>query len=280
MMLTIPSAYISHWHPRLFTSFVFIEAAIDPYCGRGALFPWMKQTLRKRESWPSRVQAETALLKNPSFRGWDPRVMSRVLEHGIYLCKNGGIEEWRLTTPKHQEAATVLRPSIKDIDLKTGGMDDVTLEERAQVPDLDPSSWNPQGCCRPEVQNMWNLLPNVRPWVMYINGGSSPYFGDPKIREERAKLTGIGVGGSGGIKLGTVEQVVIEGGPHTIPFDANLAKVTTHAAEWIGREMKRWANGEKKRRDEWRNTPLEEKQVVAKGLLEAMEKRSPNKSKF
>ena len=44
--------------------------------------------------------------------------------------------------------------------------------------------------------------------------------------------------------------------------------------------MKRWANGEKKRRDEWRNTPLEEKQVVAKGLLEAMEKRSPNKSKF
>jgi hypothetical protein len=279
-MLTIPSAYVSHWHPRFFTSFIFIEAAIDLYCGRDGLFPWMRQTLRKRESWPSRVEAEAALLKSPSFGGWDPRVMSRMLEHGIYLYKNGGIEEWRLTTPKSQEAASVVRPSIKDINLKTGGMDDVTLEERAQVPDLDPSGWNPYGCFRPEVQNMWHLLPNVRPWVMYINGGSSPHFGDPKMTEERAKLTGTGVGGSGGTKLGTVEQVVIEGGAHTIPFDANLAKVATHAAEWIGREMKRWANGEKKRRDEWRNTPLEEKQAVAKGLLEAIERSSPNKSKI
>jgi hypothetical protein len=236
--------------------------------------------LRKRESWSSRVQAEAALLESPSFRGWDPRVMSRVLEHGIYLYKDGGIEEWRLTTPKRQEAASVVRLSIKDINLKTGGMDDVTLEERAQVPDLDPSGWNPYGCFRPEVQNMWNLLPNLRPWVMYINGGSSPYFGDPKMTKERARLTGTGVGGSGGTKLGTVEQVVIEGGAHTIPFDANLAKVATHAAEWIGREMKRWANGEKKRRDEWRNTPLEEKQAVAKGLLEAIERSSPDESKL
>jgi hypothetical protein len=202
------------------------------------------------------------------------------LEHAIYLHKEGDAEEWRLTTPNNQEAAMVVRPSIKNIDLKKSGMEDVTLEERAEVPDVDPIGWNSQGCFRPELQNMWNLLPSMRPWVIYINGGSSPYFGDPKIREERAKITGTGVGGSGGKKLGTVEQIVIEGGAHTIPFDANLGKVAGHAAEWIGKEMKRWTNGEKKRRDEWRKTPLKEKQTVAKGLVEAIERGAPRRSKI
>jgi hypothetical protein len=61
----------------------------------------------------------------------DPRVTSRVLEHAIYLHKEGGTEEWRLATPNNQEAAMVVRLTVKDVDLKKGGMDDVTLEERA-----------------------------------------------------------------------------------------------------------------------------------------------------
>ena len=255
-----------------------VEAGIDPQYGRGAIFPWMKQTLRKRDSWPTRAEAESALLKSPSFKGWDARVRCRISEHAIYLHK-GETEEWRLTTPNNQEAAMVVRPSIKDIETKKRGMDDITLEERAQVPDVDPTSWNPRGCFRPEAQNMWNLLPSLRPWVLYINGGSSPYFGDPKVREERANLTGTGVGGSGGKKLGTVEQVVIEGGAHTIPFDANLNKVADHAAEWMAREMTRWTNGEKKRRDKWRREPLEEKQTLPKALLEAMERGGGGGSK-
>jgi hypothetical protein len=127
---------------------------------------------------------------------------------------------------------------------------------------------------------MWTLLPSVRPWVLYVNGGSSPYFGDPKIREERANLIGIGVGGSGGMKLGTVEQVVIEGGAHTISFDANLGKVAVRAAEWMGREMKRWTNGEKKQREEWRKKILKEKQTLAKELMEAIEKGAFRRSKM
>ena len=127
---------------------------------------------------------------------------------------------------------------------------------------------------------MWNLLPNMRPWVLYINGGSSPYFGDSEIREERAKLTGTGVGGSGGLKLGTVEQVIIEGGAHTIPFDVNLGEVAAHAAEWMGREMERWTDGEKQRRDEWRKRPLKEKQTVSKELVKAIESGSSERSKL
>jgi hypothetical protein len=189
-------------------------------------------------------------------------------------------EEWRLTMPNNQEAATVVRPSIKNIDLKKCGMEDVTLEERAQVPYVDPTGWNTQGCFRPEVQNMWRLLPNMRPWVLYVNGGSSPYFGDPKIREERANITGTGIGGNGGMQLGTIEQVVIQGGAHTIPFDANLGKVAGHAAEWMGREMRRWTNGEKRRRDEWRKKSLKEKQTVSKGLAEGIERGSSKRPKL
>jgi hypothetical protein len=259
---------------------VFVEAGIDPYYGRNALFPWMKQALRKKDRWSSRAEAETELLKSPSYKGWDPRVKSRVLEHAIYLRKEGDTEEWRLTTPNNQEAATVVRASIKNIDLKKGGMEEINLEERAEVPDVDPTGWNTQGCFRPELQKMWNWLPNIRPWVIYINGGSSPYFGDPKIREERAKITGTGVGGSGGMKLGTVEQVVIEGGAHTIPFDAKLGEVASYAAEFIGKEMKRWTNGEKKRKDEWRKKPLNEKQAISRGLAEAIERGSSRRSKM
>ena len=82
------------------------------------------------------------------------------------------------------------------------------------------------------------------------------------------------------MKLGTVEQVVIEGGAHTIPFGAILGEVAGYAAEFIGKEMKRWINGEKKRRDEWRKTPLKEKQSVARGIMEAIERGSSRRSKM
>jgi hypothetical protein len=74
--------------------------------------------------------------------------------------------------------------------------------------------------------------------------------------------------------------VVIEGGAHTIPFDANLSEVAGYAAEFIGKEMKRRTNGDKKCTDEWRKALLKEKQSIARGIMETIERESSRRSKM
>jgi hypothetical protein len=93
---------------------------------------------------------------------------------------------------------------------------------------------------------------------LYINGSNSPFFGHPETREERARLTGIGVGGNGGMKLGAVKQVVIQKGRHTMPFDRNMNQVAEQVSDWLTSESGRWVGGAKRHREEWmkRSTAL------------------------
>jgi hypothetical protein len=267
-------------HPRLFTSLALIEAGIDPEYGKGIIFQWAKQRLRRVDSWSDRRDAEEALVKGPTFENWDPRVTSRLMEHGVYLGRDGASTQWRLSTPKHQEVALVMRLNSVNGGRVPDRMNDVTLHMREYVPDIDPHAWNPSPIYRPETKGMWDLLPCLRPWVLYVNGDSSPFFGGAKAREARARLTGTGVGGSGGMKLGTVQQVIIEGGRHTMTFDGNIRTIACHVAEWMSKEMTRWRTGENQRRAEWQAKSLQEKQRLPKELEAALEKVASPKSKL
>ena len=260
--------FLSSWHPTLFHSFVFVEPGLDPDYGRNITFPWVYRMLHRKDGWGERSEAEIKALRAQGADAWTEEAKERMRRYGVFQPggKNG---DWALTVAKDQVACLAFRLNPGMIGMGPGGLDEVTLAQRELVPDSNPDDLHKGIFYRPELQLGWDLLPGMRPWVLYVNGGASPHFGDPKVREERAQKTGTGVGGNGGMKLGAVKQVVIEDGEHTLPFDRSLDELASHVSEWLVRESQRWSDGPKKRRGEWQNGKTE-KRAVTREFVKAL----------
>ena len=267
--------YLSTWHPRLFTSLAFVEPGLDPEYGKDVIFPWAMQTLRRKDSWPTREQAEKDMVKAHSASSWDPRTISRLKKSSIYeaTSQDGYSKEWRATTPRNQIAGLVFRYNPRRLGATSESFEAMTLEEREAIPDMDPNGHNPGQVYRPELIEAWNLVPKLRPHVLYVNGSNSPFFSPAKRREERARITGTGVGGSGGMRLGAVEQVVIQGGEHTMVFDEHIGEIARHIAAWMGRELQRYKATEEQRGKEVQARGLEGRQSVPNGFIEAVQRQ-------
>lgn len=106
-------------HPRLLTTLVLLDPVILKPSSALALPPSAQATTFRRDLWQSREDAESYFLKNKFYRNWDNRVLQRWLKYGI---RNVPTEIYRLsssvpktavtlTTTKHQEAFTFLRPN-------------------------------------------------------------------------------------------------------------------------------------------------------------------------
>lgn len=76
------------------------------------------------------------------------------------------------------------------IGLGPGGINGVTLKERKSVPDNDPVAWNAGPFYRVELKEAWDILPNVRPWVLYVNAGKSSFFWSPRYQGGKGKTDG------------------------------------------------------------------------------------------
>ena len=268
--------YLSHWHPRLFQGLVCVESGCDKEYGKGIIFPWMMLHLNRKVDFSTREDAAKELIRAHQAGGWDEGARSRLAKHGVYE----EVGKWRSTTPKDQIAALVCRFNPKKLGVN--GMEGVTMEEREEIPDVDPEAWNPGLFYQSALKESWDLLPYVRPRVFYVNGEKSPFFGRPRTRDERAQITGTGVGGNGGIKVGAVEQVVVKDGDHTLVFEKQVGEVADHIAEWLSRDVKRWQQGEKRLLNDWRAKSLAEKKSVPGGYVEALaaENRTSRKPKL
>jgi hypothetical protein len=261
---------LSNWHPNLFHSFAFIEPAIDREYGMGISVGWAYSVLKFKDAYTTREEAETQLIRCHNAKSYEKRVSDRFRVYGVYERDGEKDKEWAMTTPKDQLVGLMGRINPTGVARGPGGMADVTLADREIVPDADPEGFQTGPLYRAELQKAWLLLPSMRPWVLYINGGKSPAFGPAKAREERLMLTGTGVGGNGGVRLGAVKQVVIEDGEHTMTFDRKLYNVAAHVADFLATESKRWTDGPKKQRDDWLRKSLEEKQSVGKDYVDAV----------
>ncbi|KAJ5734326.1 hypothetical protein N7493_003112 [Penicillium malachiteum] len=255
---------LSSWHPSLFHSFAFIEPGIDPNYGERVLAKWVSQALQQNDFWDTREEAEKALVKSQMAYSWGKKTLARLKYYGIYLVKTQTGLKWTFTTPKNQIASVVLRHIPKSVHVSSDNLANLTVAQRALVPDLDPKIALQGSFYRPEFQDSWEMLPKMRPWVLYINGTSSPHFGDPSTRDLRAQITGTGVGGNGGMKLGAVQQVIIEGAGHDMPFDDNFEQISTHIVDWFLKESRRWDDGAGRRLRDWRADCAEEKGKVSK----------------
>lgn len=275
-------------HPRLLTTLVLIDPVfqLNPAPGEGNHANYARLSTYRRDLWPSRSAAADSFKKSPFYKTWDPRVLSiwnkfalRELPTAIYpesptrtpIGKPGSNESQfqsarttekpvTLTTTKHQEVFTFLRPNFP-----TPGH---PVLNRTTHPDLDPSV--PAECLypfyRPESASTFRRLPNLRPSVLYIFGGSSD-MSLPQWRKEKLEGTGVGVGGSGGAKEGRAKGVTLDDFGHLIPMVAPKL-CAEKAMEWLAPEMDRWREEEERWTRGWKAAGRRERQVVSEEYKE------------
>ena len=219
-------AFLSILHPRLLNSLILMEPLVRRDLPPGPN-PATFSTFR-RDIWPSQADAEAAIRKNKFFASWDPEVLISYLQFGlrktptaIYPAAPEG--SVTLTTTKHQESWSYMRsnfePLTHDRDI-----------ERLLSPDLDPDKESKNLFHRAEPGIVQEYLPYIRPSVLYMFGDNSP-VSSVSAQEIMVNRTGVGLGGSGGIKEGQVAKVVLPEAGHLFPMEKVKACAELVSAE-------------------------------------------------
>ena len=261
-------------HPRLLTSLVLIDPVIhdamsSPKGGRPD-YEFARASTFRRDSWESRTEAAISFKKNKFYQTWDPRVLDLWMEHGlrdlptVIYPKNSTDPNSHdakgnpvtLTTTKAQEVHMFLRSNFQGKDA-----DGNSVLDRRKNPDIDLSTTDTFPFYRPEPPATFKKLPHLRPAALYIFGDKSD-ISRPESRTQKLEVTGTGVGGSGGVKAGKVEAVVLEGVGHLIPMIAPKES-GFHSADFLARDMKRWRKAEEKFKKEWESKSRVEKMTLS-----------------
>lgn len=246
-------------HPRLLTTLILLDPVIQDSSATTVKGSPVYSSTFRRDVWPSRAEAEAAFRKQKFYQSWDPRVFDRWLKFGIretpttlHPNESGSVT---LSTTKHQECFTFLRPSWEGMS-----EDGLRITHRERVPDLNLAGSSTFPFYRPEPAATTLRLHEVRPSVLYIFGGESP-MNTPELREIKVKITGSGAGGSGGAKEGKVEAATLKGIGHLVAMDA-CNECADAAAPWLGQEVKNFHAG---RREylEWAKKSLQEKTTMS-----------------
>ncbi|EME89782.1 uncharacterized protein MYCFIDRAFT_118362, partial [Pseudocercospora fijiensis CIRAD86] len=267
-------------HPRLFTTLILIDPVIQRNPSvRGNFGPARASTVR-RDRWASRQEAESKAKRSKMFQTWDPRVLEKWMQHGLrelptplyhpkepqpskplpadpILPQPPSSRELTLKTTKFQEVFTFLRPNFAT---KTHP-DPENFPNPETHPDV-PAWTSPKSpFYRPEPLVIFTRLPNLRPSAFYIFGEHSD-LSAPLLRADKVAQTGVGWGGSGGVKKGRVREYVCQGVGHLIPMEV-VGETADVAGEWVVEELRRWREGEEEERREWGKVPKREKAVFS-----------------
>ncbi|KAG6142579.1 hypothetical protein E4U28_002665 [Claviceps purpurea] len=261
-------AHASLLHPRLFHSLVLMEAAIAPDTAGPAVNGGTPAyaSIRRRDVWPSRQHAADSFRKSPFYQSWDPRVFDLWIRYGLQPKSTDpgtpdGPEEGEvtLTTSKHQEIFTFLRPSWPAFD--AAGKEIVHPEWFRDVlgaPQIPTTALYP--FCRHEPPFTHNRLIHLRPGTFFINGGLSTIVSESEANN-RAAITGTGRGGSGGTKIGRVQNVTHPHYGHLLPLE-NPSFCAQQAATFLKAELAIWA-AEETEFEAWARQPNQQKTTAS-----------------
>jgi pimeloyl-ACP methyl ester carboxylesterase len=224
-------------HPRLLSTIIFLDPVIQQHASAPVGPSPAQASTFRRDLWPTRDEAEAAFRKQKFYQSWDPRVLDIWCKYGVretptvlYPDENKSVT---LTTTKHQECFTFLRPSW-DAMSEDGSI----IVHPELVPDMSPKSLNKFPFYRAEPPNTFERLGELRPSAFYIFGSESP-MSTPDAQKAKLELTGIGLGGSGGAKEGRVKAAVLNGIGHLVAMEAS-ERCAKAAAGWLGQEVKRF----------------------------------------
>jgi pimeloyl-ACP methyl ester carboxylesterase len=258
-------AYLALLHPRLFRTLVLIDPVIQPHASvpdNLGPSPARASTFR-RETWPSREEAAESFKKSKFYQKWDSRVLDRWVKYGLRdlptailedASKVPGSKPVTLTTPKHQEVFTFLRPNYG-----REGVDGNPIN-RTERPDLNPSMPAAGNFYRAEGSQVFLRLGELRPSVLYVLGAESD-IGGPGGAEAKLKLTGVGPGGSGGAQEKRVKSITYEKIGHLVAMEA-VGRLSDDSVQWIGTELQRWRDEQAELDRTWRSRPRIERQTV------------------
>ena len=263
-------------HPRLFYTLVLLDPVIEYNLSKIEVENKRKlvsASTFRRDFWLSREAAKTSVQGSPLFSAWEPRVQERLIKYSLrsiptalYASSpdhDATAEPVTLTTTKHQEVFTFIRPNY-NFDQST---DNPLNLDRTTHADLDTSDPNTKPFYRPESSDVIRHLPELRPSVLYILGGTSDVLPNLAQREQRTNQTGTEIGGSGGVPVGRVECLTLGGCGHLFPME-NVKKAATPTAGWLGKEFKRWSTEEQKFRKEWNSKSKIQKATVDQQWLD------------
>jgi len=271
---------LSLMHPRLFTSLIMIDPVVQRYPSVQGNYGPARASVRRRELWASRSEAETKLKRSKFYQAWDPRVLDRWLKYGLrdlptrlhpsiptsstpptvsadpsLALIDPSKEEIPITlaTTKHQEVLTFLRANIPTGEHPNPG-EHPNLETHPDI-DLDVPPTSP--FYAPVSIATFLRLPHLRPSVFYIFGSQSD-LSAPVLKADKLANTGTGVGGSGGVKAGRVSEVTFEGIGHLIPMEV-VDRTADACAGWLEPELSRQTRLDDKQKEGWAAIPREEK---------------------
>lgn len=276
-------------HPRLLETLILIDPIIHRRIFAAGYRTPALASARRRDVWPSRAAAAEDFRKSKYYRKWDERVLERWLQYGLRNLPTavyprhtevlGGqahvthpdpfADAVTLTTTKHQEVFTFLRPTFDahaypDLGAQLGGPSSVPHAEytpEAALPD--------QPFERAESVVTFHMLPFVRPSVLYVFGSESHYTAcEPTA--DKVEATGVGIGGSGGAAMGRVAEVMVEGVGHLIPMEA-VGRTAELSTKWLEAEMAAWRERETVERSEWAYIPDEQKRTISDKYLELLQ---------
>lgn len=285
---------LSLMHPRLLETLVLIDPVFAARASVKGNFHPAAMSANRRDKWPSRKAAAESFARSPFYKAWDPRVLKLWIQHGLRdlptkvypesqpspaatgaavtleptvtpnVLANSGEKEVTLTTPKHQEVFSFVRPNLP-------------LLPNSPPHDLTHPDVPTEGVVAPfyapapmlTLQN----VPYLRPSVFYIFGETSD-LSAPEFTAQKMAMTGTGVGGSGGAKAGRVVEIIVKGTGHLIPME-KPAETGRNAAGWIGKELARWRANEEILRKQWESTPEVEKYTLSPRVMEAFKAQLP-----
>lgn len=286
-------------HPRLLESLVLIDPVIQRMVSLSGNISPAFSSAQRRDQWPSRDEAATSMKRNKFYQTWDSRVFDRWIQYGLrdlptrlYPTSSSTPSlapkptEVTLTTTKHQEVMTFLRPNFpfrvgdKEPSSADYSATNSTINRRTH-PDLSPGDKPQTPFYRGESMMVFQQLPHLRPSVLYIFGSLS-FLTDDEIIEEKMAMTGSGVGGSGGAKEGRVANVMVQDAGHLIPME-KVEESAHHTAFWIGKELMRWREQESLTEGEWGSRVGGERSVMTERFLEelrgSMKDKAPQRKK-
>lgn len=266
---------------------------IQPNVVNHGMSPTLLSTFR-RDTWPSKAAADAAFEKNKAYKKWNPKVFERWKKYGICEVatdldstgkKNGeATTVATLTTTKHQEVITYLRPYFTSMS-RNG----TELVERRQAPDLilSPSQkFTSEAINEPKILQLYRAeqqiaytnLPHLRPTVLYMFGGKSE-VSQPQAQDAKMALTGTGIGGSGGAAEGKVAKIVLEDAGHLLPMEQveNCAKF---AAEWLHSQAEMVKQEDANFLKQWNQQSLEARSTLRPEWIEYMKKERKSLEKL
>ncbi|KAL2268277.1 hypothetical protein VTJ83DRAFT_3123 [Remersonia thermophila] len=236
-------ALLSLCHPRLLRALVLLDPVIT--IANTGFDPAVAST-KRRDLWESRAAAVAKFSQSPFYKRWDRRVFDLWVEHGlrdlptaVYPDAAAHPGAVTLTTTKHQELFTFLRPTYRGEELPGGLADRDPSVYRDEMPDSAmEGAHDVYPFYRPEPAVAFGRLPELRPGVLYVFGGDSE-VSPPSERKKKMERTGTGVGGSGGASKGRVHEVVLQGCGHLVAME-RVGDCADAAAGFLAREIQLW----------------------------------------